>query len=79
MSLESTTYPGTTEEQLLPRVTSGELTVGEDIFLVYSPGRRSGNASFTTNTIPKLFGGHTANCLDVGKALYGQAIDRIVQ
>jgi UDP-N-acetyl-D-glucosamine dehydrogenase len=79
VSLESTTYPGTTEEELLPRVSSGGLTVGEDIFLIYSPEREDpGNASFTTNTIPKVVGGHTPACLEVGKALYGQAIDRIV-
>lgn len=79
VSLESTTYPGTTEEELLPRVSSTGLTVGKDVFLVYSPEREDpGNQNFTTNTIPKVVGGHTANCLEVGKALYGQAIDRIV-
>jgi UDP-N-acetyl-D-glucosamine dehydrogenase len=79
VSLESTTYPGTTEEELLPRVTSGGLAVGEDVFLVYSPEREDpGNANFTTNTIPKVVGGHTPLCLEVGRALYGQAIDRIV-
>jgi len=79
VSLESTTYPGTTEEELLPRITSGGLRVGEDVFLVYSPEREDpGNADFTTNTIPKVVGGHTPACLEVGKALYGQAIDRIV-
>jgi UDP-N-acetyl-D-glucosamine dehydrogenase len=79
VSLESTTYPGTTEEELLPRVTAGGLTVGQDIFLVYSPEREDpGNANFTTNTIPKVVGGHTRPCLEVGKALYRQAIDKIV-
>ena len=79
VSLESTTYPGTTEEELLPRITSGGLTAGEDVFLVYSPEREDpGNAHFTTNTIPKVVGGHTPACLEVGKALYGQAIDTIV-
>lgn len=79
VSLESTTYPGTTEEELLPRLTSDRLVVGEDIFLVYSPEREDpGNARFTTNMIPKVVGGHTPNCLEIGKALYGQAIDRIV-
>ncbi|MGJ8590125.1 MAG: nucleotide sugar dehydrogenase [Yoonia sp.] len=79
VSLESTTYPGTTEEELLPRVISGGLSVGEEIFVVYSPEREDpGNASFTTNNIPKVVGGHTPACLEVGKALYGQAIDRIV-
>ena len=79
ISLESTTYPGTTEEELLPRIESTGLKVGEDIFLVYSPEREDpGNASFETRTIPKVCGGHTAACLDVGVALYQQAIDQIV-
>ncbi|MAZ21166.1 nucleotide sugar dehydrogenase [Roseovarius sp.] len=79
VSLESTTYPGTTDEELLPRVTSGGLKVGEEIFLVYSPEREDpGNANFATNTIPKVVGGHTPACLEIGKALYGQAIDQIV-
>ena len=78
-SLESTTYPGTTEEELFPRIQTSGLTVGQDVFLVYSPEREDpGNANFTTNTIPKVVGGHTQNCLEVGKALYGPAIDRIV-
>lgn len=79
VSLESTTYPGTTEEELLPRVTAGGLTVGQDIFLIYSPEREDpGNAHFTTHTIPKVVGGHTRVCLEVGKALYRKAIDQIV-
>lgn len=79
VSLESTTYPGTTEEELLPRLSARGLKVGEEIFLVYSPEREDpGNANFTTNTIPKVIGGLTPNCLEVGKALYGSAIDRIV-
>lgn len=79
VSLESTTYPGTTEEELLPRISSAGLTVGEDIFLVYSPEREDpGNISFTTRTIPKVCGGHTPACLEVGVALYGDVIDRVV-
>lgn len=79
VSLESTTYPGTTEEELLPRVSSEGRVVGQDLFLVYSPEREDpGNPNFTTNTIPKVVGGQTANCLEIGKALYGQVIDRIV-
>lgn len=79
VSLESTTYPGTTEEELLPRIESKGLKVGEDIFLVYSPEREDpGNKNFTTNTIPKVVGGHTPECLAVGQALYGHAIDRVV-
>lgn len=79
MSLESTTYPGTTEEELLPRIEKGGLKVGENFFLVYSPEREDpGNKDFTTHTIPKVVGGHTENCLAVGKALYEQAIDKVV-
>ncbi len=79
VSLESTTYPGTTEEELLPRMQEGGLVVGESIFLVYSPEREDpGNPNFETRTIPKVIGGHTPACLDVGIALYEQAIDRVV-
>ncbi|MBU1281920.1 MAG: UDP-N-acetyl-D-glucosamine 6-dehydrogenase [Gammaproteobacteria bacterium] len=79
VSLESTTYPGTTEEELLPRVQESGLTVGRDIFLVYSPEREDpGNPNFETRTIPKVIGGHTPACLQVGIALYEQAIDQVV-
>lgn len=79
VSLESTTYPGTTDEELLPRVESRGLKVGKDIFLVFSPEREDpGNPDFTTRTIPKVCGGHTAACLEVGLSLYGQVIDRVV-
>ncbi|SIQ38768.1 UDP-N-acetyl-D-glucosamine dehydrogenase [Marinobacterium stanieri] len=79
ISLESTTYPGTTEEELLPRVQSAGLQVGANIFLVYSPEREDpGNQDFETRTIPKVVGGHTSSCLEAGKALYEQAIDQVV-
>ena len=79
VSLESTTYPGTTEEELLPRAEESGLKVGEDLFLVYSPEREDpGNPNFETHTIPKVVGGHTAACLRVGVALYQLAIDQIV-
>ncbi|HQR03308.1 MAG: nucleotide sugar dehydrogenase [Proteobacteria bacterium] len=79
VSLESTTYPGTTDEELLPRIESRGLKVGRDAFLVFSPEREDpGNPDFTTRTIPKVCGGHTADCLEVGLALYGQVIDRVV-
>ncbi|MEQ1739428.1 MAG: nucleotide sugar dehydrogenase [Methyloglobulus sp.] len=79
VSLESTTYPGTTDEELLPRVESTGLKVGENAFLVYSPEREDpGNANFSTRTIPKVCGGFTPACLEVGMALYGQVIDRVV-
>lgn len=80
VSLESTTYPGTTEEELLPRIQESGLAVGENIFLVYSPEREDpGNANFETRTIPKVIGGQTPACLEVGVALYEQAIDKVVQ
>jgi UDP-N-acetyl-D-glucosamine dehydrogenase len=80
VSLESTTYPGTTEEEVLPRIEANGLVVGETIFAVYSPEREDpGNAHFTTNTIPKVVGGHTKACLEAGTALYQPAIDHVVQ
>lgn len=79
VSLESTTYPGTTEEELLPRVEKNGLRVGKDIFLVYSPEREDpGNPNFTTRTIPKVCGGHTEDCLEVGVKLYEGVIDKVV-
>ncbi|MDD2580805.1 MAG: nucleotide sugar dehydrogenase [Desulfuromonadaceae bacterium] len=79
ISLESTTYPGTTDEELLPRVESNGLKVGEDIFLVFSPEREDpGNEKFSTRTIPKVCGGVTHECMEVGLALYGAVIDRVV-
>ncbi len=79
MSLESTTYPGTTEEELLPRIEARGFKVGQDYFLVYSPEREDpGNPNFTTRTIPKVCGGQTPACLEVALALYGQVIDKLV-
>jgi UDP-N-acetyl-D-glucosamine dehydrogenase len=79
VSLESTTYPGTTEEQLKPRLESASLEIGKTAFLVYSPEREDpGNSSFTTQTIPKVVGGVTPECREVGIALYESIIDRVV-
>ncbi|EPH3102592.1 nucleotide sugar dehydrogenase [Providencia stuartii] len=79
LSLESTTYPGTTNEELLPRIEEKGFIVGEDIFLVYSPEREDpGNPNFETRTIPKVIGGHTDSCLRAGKAIYSKAIEQIV-
>lgn len=79
LSLESTTYPGTTEEELVPRVQSRGFRVGEDYFVVFSPEREDpGNPNFTTRTIPKVCGGVTENCRAVGVAMYSQIIDRVV-
>ena len=80
ISLESTTYPGTTEEELKPRIERTGLVVGQDIFLVYSPEREDpGNSHYTTATIPKVCGGDTANCVEAGLALYSAVIDKVVR
>ncbi len=79
VSLESTTYPGTTDEELKPRIQATGLSVGKDIFVVYSPEREDpGNTGFSTRTIPKICGGCTPNCLEVGIALYDSIIDQVV-
>ena len=79
ISLESTTYPGTTEEELKPRIESTGCVVGQDVFLVFSPEREDpGNAHYTTATIPKVCGGDTANCREAGIALYSAVIDKVV-
>ncbi len=79
VSLESTTYPGTTDEELLPRIESRGFRVGENIYLVYSPEREDpGRTDFNTKTTPKVCGGVTKNCLEVGLALYRPIIDQVV-
>ena len=79
VSLESTTYPGTTDEELRPRLAARGFTLGEDFFLVFSPEREDpGNAHFGTRTIPKVCGGDTPACLQAGIALYRPAIDQVV-
>jgi UDP-N-acetyl-D-glucosamine dehydrogenase len=77
--LESTTYPGTTDEVLLPRLTAGGLAVGRDFFLAFSPEREDpGNRQFSAATIPKVVGGVTPACRELATALYGEAIARVV-
>lgn len=79
LSLESTTWPGTTSQILLPYVERVGLTVGEDFYLVYSPEREDpANAHFSTQTIPKVVGGHTKTCLEAGTVLYERFIDTVV-
>ena len=78
ISLESTTYPGTTAELLLP-ILSRNFKVGEDFFLVFSPEREDpGNPTYHVSTIPKVVGGVTPACLEHGVALYSQVIDRVI-
>jgi len=77
--LESTTYPGTTEEELLPILESSKLQVGEDFFLAYSPEREDpGNKDFTTSEIPKVVSGVTSNCLHLADLLYKQVLIKTV-
>jgi UDP-N-acetyl-D-glucosamine dehydrogenase len=79
VSLESTSYPGTTDEEVRARTEARGLRTGEDFFVVFSPEREDpGNERFSTRTIPKICGGATPACLEVGVALYGQAIDKVV-
>jgi UDP-N-acetyl-D-glucosamine dehydrogenase len=78
ISLESTTYPGTTEEEIMPRIESRGFKVGEDVFLVFSPEREDpGNEKFCTKTTPRVCGGITPSCLRAGIALYEQVIDKV--
>jgi UDP-N-acetyl-D-glucosamine dehydrogenase len=77
--LESTTYPGTTEELLLPMFEKNGLKVGRDIFLCFSPERVDpGNPNFQTINIPKVVGGITPECTEVGALFYAQALEKVV-
>lgn len=77
--LESTTYPGTTEEKVLPILETGGLRAGEDFFLAYSPERENpGDKVFTTDRIPKIVGGVTPRCKRLAKALYDQVVSNTV-
>ena len=77
--LESTTYPGTTEELILPLLTERGFRVGEDFFLAFSPERVDpGNPKFHTRNTPKIIGGMTPACTEVAKALYAQAIETVI-
>lgn len=79
ISLESTTYPGTTEEELRPLIENKGLNIGQDFFLVYSPEREDpGNRKYSTKTIPKIVGGTTENCLEVGTSLYQSIVDQVI-
>jgi len=77
--LESTTYPGTTKDVLLPILRESGLTAGEDFFLAYSPEREDpGNPNFTAGTIPKVVGGLEPNSLKLATLFYEQAITQVV-
>src|SRR5437764_1306233 len=77
--LESTTYPGTTDEVVLPMLKKSGLEVGKDFFLCFSPERVDpGNAKFQTNNIPKVVGGVTEACTEIGRLFYSQALQTVV-
>lgn len=77
--LESTTYPGTTDELLRPMLEKSGLSVGKDFFLCFSPERVDpGNAKFQTKNIPKVVGGTTPACTEIGKLFYSQALETVV-
>jgi UDP-N-acetyl-D-glucosamine dehydrogenase len=77
--LESTTYPGTTDEVVLPMLQKSGLEVGKDFFLCFSPERVDpGNPNFQTFNIPKVVGGTTATCTEMGRLFYSQALEKVV-
>jgi UDP-N-acetyl-D-glucosamine dehydrogenase len=77
--LESTTYPGTTRELMQPKLEAAGLTIGEDVFLAFSPERVDpGNPIWNTKNTPKIVGGITANCTEVATALYATCLDTVV-
>jgi UDP-N-acetyl-D-glucosamine dehydrogenase len=77
--LESTTYPGTTEELILPTLEEGGLKVGEDFFLAFSPERVDpGNETWNTRNTPKIIGGTTDVCTEVAQALYSRAVETVI-
>jgi UDP-N-acetyl-D-glucosamine dehydrogenase len=77
--LESTTYPGTTRELLLPELEAAGVTAGEDVFLAFSPERVDpGNERWTFTNTAKVVGGLTAACRELSEALYGRVIDEVV-
>src|SRR5215468_5905132 len=77
--LESTTYPGTTEEVVLPMLARPDLEIGRDFFLCFSPERVDpGNPKFQTRNIPKVVGGITAACTEMGRLFFSQALDTVV-
>jgi UDP-N-acetyl-D-glucosamine dehydrogenase len=79
LSLESTTYPGTTSELVKGYLDSRGFITGEDFYLVYSPEREDpANPDFSTSTIPKVVAGHTPACLEKGMEVYGRIIDKLV-
>lgn len=79
ISLESSTYPGTTRKYIVDRVNRIGFTNGENIFVLYSPEREDpGNKHFSVQTIPKIVSGSTESCLEIAKTVYGSIVDTVV-
>src|SRR5262250_4025141 len=77
--LESTTYPGTTDELILPELERSGLRVGKDFFLAFSPERIDpGNASFNTHNTPKIVGGISPACTEIAHTFYSQFIKHVI-
>jgi UDP-N-acetyl-D-glucosamine dehydrogenase len=77
--LESTTYPGTTDELIVPELETSGLKVGEDFYVAFSPERIDpGNASFTTHNTPKIVGGITPECTEIARLFYSKFIERVI-
>ncbi|MCF6147054.1 MAG: nucleotide sugar dehydrogenase [Candidatus Kuenenia sp.] len=77
--LESTTYPGTTEELVLPILENGHLKAGKDFYLAFSPERVDpGNKTYGIKNVPKVVGGITKQCTELAQGLYSQIIEKIV-
>ncbi len=77
--LESTTYPGTTDEVILPLLEEGGRRISEDFFLAFSPERVDpGNPTYNTQNIPKVVGGITPACTEIAATLYGSALETVV-
>ena len=79
ISLESTTYPGTTDDEIVSVIENNGFKVGKDFYVVYSPEREDpGNVNFSTSSIPKIIGGTTKKCLKYGLQIYSKAIKKMV-
>ena len=79
LSLESTTYPGTTSEDIYEKLKKTQFKIGDNFFLIYSPEREDpGNKIFKNHQIPKIVSGHTENCLQVGIKIYESIVEKVV-
>jgi len=78
--LESTTYPGSTKELILPYINDNQFHIGKDFFLCFSPERIDpGNKIYNTSNTPKVIGGITSNCTKIGSLLYGSIVDEVIE